>query len=102
MEGNVAYRGHVQGGKIVLDDAIALPEGAVVQIDVVDEEDGATLYERLKSVIGKANGLPPDAAQNVDQYLYDQLAPLAGAAKGLPPDLANNHDTYLHGQIEKE
>ena len=28
----------------------------------------------IKSVIGKAKGLPPDAAQNVDRYLYDQLA----------------------------
>jgi len=68
----MTYRGHVENGLVVLDDPVALPEGASVQVDLVDEEAGATLYERLKSVIGKAQGLPPDAAQNVDHYLYGQ------------------------------
>lgn len=68
----MTYRGHVENGLVVLDDPVALPEGASVQVDLVDEEAGATLYERLKSVIGKAKGLPPDAAQNVDHYLYGQ------------------------------
>jgi hypothetical protein len=68
----MTYRGHVENGIVVLDDAVALPEGASVQVDLVSEEAGATLYERLKSVIGKAQGLPPDAALNVDHYLYGQ------------------------------
>ena len=29
-----------------------------------------TLLERLRSVVGKAKGLPPDAAVNHDHYLY--------------------------------
>ena len=97
----MTYRGHVENGKIVIDDAVTLPEGALVEVDLVDEEKGSSLYDRLKSVIGMAQGLPPDAAQNAGHCLYDQLAPLAGAAKGLPPDLAENHDAYLHGQFEK-
>jgi hypothetical protein len=68
----MTYRGHVENGIVVLDDPVALPEGAPVQVDLVGEEAGATLYERLKSVIGKAQGLPPDAALNVDHYLYGQ------------------------------
>ena len=62
---------------MVLDDSVVLPEGAGVQIDFagsekIAEEVGATLCERLKSVIGTAQGLPPDAALNVDHYLYGQ------------------------------
>jgi len=29
--------------------------------------------------------------------LYDRLKPIIGAAKGLPSDLARNHDHYLYG-----
>ena len=29
-----------------------------------------TILERLRSVVGKAKGLPPDAALNHDHYLY--------------------------------
>ena len=68
----MTYRGHVENGLVVLDDPVTLPNGASVQVDLVEEEAGATLYERLKSVIGKAQGLPPDASQNVDHYLYGQ------------------------------
>jgi hypothetical protein len=76
----MTYRGHVENGTVVFDEAVALPEGAAVQVDVLDDEvvageNGPTLYERLKPVIG--------------------------AAKGLPPDLARNHDHYLHGQPKK-
>jgi hypothetical protein len=72
----MTYRGHVQNGTVVLDDVVVLPEGAAVQVDVLAErgelEVVPTLLERLQSVIGKAQGLPPDASQNVDHYLYGQ------------------------------
>lgn len=74
----MTYRGHVQNGTVVFDDVVVLPEGAIVQVDVLSgkevlgEETGPTLYERLQSVIGGAQGLPPDAARSVDHYLYGQ------------------------------
>ena len=73
----MTYRGHVENGVVVFDETVVLPEGAAVRVDVLDrgkivEEDGPTLYDRLKSVIGAAKGLPPDASQNVDHYLYGQ------------------------------
>jgi hypothetical protein len=73
----MSYRGHVQNGAVVLDDAVVLPEGASVHVELVDdskdsEDAGPTLHERLKPVIGTAKGLPPDAALNVDHYLYGQ------------------------------
>ncbi len=72
----MTYRGHVENGAVVLDEPVVLPEGATVRVDVLDAEiaegEGSTLFERLKSVIGTAKGLPPDASQNVDHYLYGQ------------------------------
>ena len=73
----MTYRGHVKNGVVLLDDAVSLPEGAAVQIELIgdlspapEEEAGPTLYERLAGVIGQATGLPQDAATNVDHYLY--------------------------------
>ncbi len=71
------YRGRVKNGVVVLDDAVTLPEGTEVRVDVSDDSqestgdaDAPTLYERLEPLIGTAKGLPPDASKNVDHYLY--------------------------------
>lgn len=75
----MTYRGHVENGLVVPDGPMKLPEGAEVTISLCQEpkateaeseEDIPSLYERLKPVMGKAQGLPPDAATNVDHYLY--------------------------------
>ena len=68
--------GHIRDGQIVPDEPVALPEGAVVQIEVLwsvepSEVGIATLYERLKPIIGQTKGLPPDASTNIDHYLYE-------------------------------
>ena len=73
----MTYRGHVKNGTVVLDEAVVLPEGTAVEVAILpetaketDDEDGPTLNERLASVIGKAENLPPDASINHDYYLY--------------------------------
>jgi len=73
----MTYPGHVENGLVVLDESVTLPEGASVKVELLvekkeTEDSGPTLYERLRSVIGTAQGLPPDAALNVDHYLYGQ------------------------------
>jgi len=69
--------GNVKYGMIVLEDAIELPEGAEVLVELIPQRNAEpiereipTLYERLKPVIGKATGLPPDFARNHDHYLH--------------------------------
>jgi hypothetical protein len=61
---------------IRLEDAPALPEGIEVEVRLLAAEtfqeaeaEIPSLYERLKDVIGKADGLPPDLAENHDHYL---------------------------------
>jgi len=74
----VTYKGYVKNGVIVLDEPAGLKDGDRVSVRplrtrVRTTRKGrrpATLYERLKSVVGKAKGLPPDAAVNHDHYLY--------------------------------
>lgn len=71
----MTYRGQVINGQIVLNDPVALPEGAAVFIEVapsasLSESEPLTLNELFAPVIGQATTLPPDASQNVDHYLY--------------------------------
>ena len=56
-------------GTLKLPQALPLPDGQKVRIEVVASE-GPTLLERFGSVIGKAKHLPPDAAHQHDHYLY--------------------------------
>ena len=74
--------GHVENGRIVLDDAVPLVEGMKVRVEVI-----STMQEETKADEGPT--------------LYDQLKPIVGAVKDLPPDFAKNHDHYLHGQPKR-
>lgn len=67
----MTYTGHVKNGVIVLDDQAALPEGTEVIVTMPSNSvSQSTIAERLRNVIGKAEGLPPDASTRVDEYLY--------------------------------
>jgi hypothetical protein len=75
----MTFTGHVQDGKVVLTSPIPLPDGTKVRVEPILAEPPSadpaadaptTLWEHYKDVIGKAEGLPADAATNVDHYLY--------------------------------
>ena len=77
----MTVRGKVKNGKVLLDDPKALPEGTEVEVRPLKKQKHATrarktkesprsLADRLRSVIGKARNLPPDASVNHDYYLY--------------------------------
>jgi hypothetical protein len=72
----MAYKGHVQNGVVVFDGPGRPLEGAVVRVEEV----------------------PAAAAPNWGEVLKD----LIGAAEGLPEDLAENHDHYIHGAPKQE
>ncbi|MCC7293205.1 MAG: hypothetical protein IT449_14185 [Phycisphaerales bacterium] len=66
-------RGVVNKGVIILDAGAILPDGAVVEVVVLPDreaEPSPTLYDTLQDVIGIADGLPVDLAENHDHYLY--------------------------------
>lgn len=66
----MTYKGHIKNGSVVLDEPVALPDGAAVTVDLIPTPPPVPLAERLKDVIGKATGLPADASSQKRHYLY--------------------------------
>jgi len=69
----MSLTGHVQNGVVVLDAPHALPDGTAVKVEAIEVPSKSTkrsLLDRLGDVVGKAEGLPADASQNIDHYLY--------------------------------
>ncbi len=66
--------GKVNGGVVVLDDPKALPDGAVVRVEALEEAqeetEEATVWDALRKWGGRAKGLPADFAEQHDHYLH--------------------------------
>lgn len=71
----MVYRGHVQNGVVVIDDAEKPPEGAAVRVETVGPEARQTLVERLRPVIGSVSDLPVDMAEHHDHYIHGTPKP---------------------------
>jgi hypothetical protein len=83
----MTYHGTVQNGVILIDGGVCLPEGAAVEIELL-------------------NGAPPELATNAESTIGQKLAALGRWAEtqpcDLPEDLAINHDHYLHGAPKRQ
>jgi hypothetical protein len=68
-------RGHVQGGVVVLDGQVPFPDGAAVEVRLIESPqqlpDGRHELLRYSGVF---DDLPPDASSTVDQVLYGRPA----------------------------
>ncbi|MBI5761604.1 MAG: hypothetical protein HZA46_24095 [Planctomycetales bacterium] len=75
----MTIRGKVQGGVVVMDHGVSLPDGTDVMILTSSESpsprDGRPIWKKLADLGHSVESQPTD----------------------LPPDLAGNHDHYLHG-----
>jgi len=73
----MTLRGRIEGGKIVLDEDIPLPEGAKVEVYVTSlrGKGPMAMNPELAKYFGMADDLPPDASQSIDRVLY-----------GMPPE----------------
>jgi hypothetical protein len=86
----MVLRGHVQNGMVMFDEPVVLPEGAVVKVELV-EENVAT---------------QPKSAADQKAPIEKQLAaiwadlPSSEWAK-LPPDLSDNLDHHIYGAPKK-
>ena len=66
----MTYRGHIKNGQILLDDSVALPEGAEVNVEVVENgEPKPTIWDKLRAIAGTVEG-PEDWAENHDHYIH--------------------------------
>jgi len=75
----MTYRGRIKNGVVVLEGPAALPEGAEVEVQLVDRPE------------------PRDPDRAPSPTLASRLAPFIGKLEGLPSDLSINHDHYLYG-----
>lgn len=85
----MVYRGHIQGGRVVLDDTVDLPEGAEVEVTVrsngQSEADSQprkdspatalSIQEELDRIWGDVpdeewDKLPADLTDHLDHYIY--------------------------------
>ena len=77
------YHGHIENGQIVLDDAVSLPEGAAVTVNLAEatgsqgDRDSTSSDSRggLMRFAGIVKDLPADASRNLDHYLYGNPKP---------------------------
>lgn len=72
----MSYDGVVVGGRVEFAGPVPLPDGTPVRVEPVPADDATVippLRERLRNVIGKATGLPADAAANHDRYIREGL-----------------------------
>jgi hypothetical protein len=83
----MTIEGHIENGQIILDQAVALPEGAKVRVEFLENDVAECAAEK------SSDELPT---------LYERMKPFIGSVKGLPSDYAINHDHYLHGQPKRE
>lgn len=64
-------RGHIQGGVVVLDNEAPFPDGAVVEVRLIEPpQQLPDARQELLRYSGVFNDLPPDASSTVDQVLY--------------------------------
>ena len=67
----MTYRGKVKGGVIVLEGSSVPPEGTVVRVEEIPETaDHPAWAEVFKDLIGAAEGLSEDLAENHDHYIH--------------------------------
>ena len=83
----MTINGHIENGKIVLDEAVPLAEGIKVRIELLSES-----VEAEKSLTEADASLPT---------FYERNKTWIGMVKDAPSDYARNHDHYLHGQPKK-
>jgi len=66
----MVYRGHVQGGVVVLAPDVRLPEGVEVRVEPLESSPRKTLAEQLGDLVGSVPDLPADMAKQHDHYLH--------------------------------
>jgi hypothetical protein len=67
----MTYRGRVKGGVVVLEGPALPADGAVVRVEeIAPADDHPSWAEVFKDLIGAADGLPEDLAENHDHYIH--------------------------------
>lgn len=81
----MTYRGHVENGVVLVDDPVRLPEGAAVQVKLIEpvlatpvpqlDSNGPAIEVELAALWADVSAsewaqLPSDLTDNLDHYIY--------------------------------
>jgi len=77
----MVYRGHVENGMIQLEEAVVLPEGAEVRVEVAAagkdkfDPDALPIEDKLRAIVADVpkeewDRLPADLTDHLDHYIY--------------------------------
>lgn len=67
----MTYLGKVKDGVVVLEGSVLPAEGTVVRVEeIAPAKDHPSWAEVFKDLIGAADGLPEDLAENHDHYIH--------------------------------
>lgn len=81
----MTYQGHVENGALVLDVPVALPEGATIEVAVLETTESLPKRKPIWEIaVDLANSIPEEDV------------------KRMPRDGAINHDHYLYGTPKQE
>jgi len=80
----MTYRGHVKNGVVILDPPVDLPDGAEVEVRLVEQRREHGTPQRRESVASPA-------------WVRKALELSRRMPRDLPEDLAEQHDHYIHG-----
>jgi len=83
----MTLNGHIENGKIVLDEAVSLDEGMKVRVELLS-----------KGTAAEQSSPESDATPST---FFERHKRWIGSIKDAPSDYATNHDHYLHGQPKK-
>jgi hypothetical protein len=74
----MSYTGRVERGVVVFDGPNRPPDGAVVRVEETATPPEPSWGEVFRDLIGTAEGLPEDMAENHDHYIHGgpALAPV--------------------------
>ena len=75
----MSYTGHVEKGVVVFDGPQRPSDGTAVRVEEVEAVTHKPSWgEVFKDLIGKADGLPEDLAENHDHYIHGAPKRAAG------------------------
>ena len=89
----MTFRGRIENGVVRFDGPVDLPDGTEVNVHPV--------RGRRSPAVGKKSTARKTRSSSNAKTLLGDLAPVIGKAKGLPRDAARNFKHYLYGHPKR-
>lgn len=96
----MTFRGYIKNGRVVVDEPIDLPDGTEMDLQPVTGSEARFSPARSAPKGGKSkrpSGKGKAKKSKGATTLFERYKSFIGKAHGLPSDFAAQHDHYIHG-----